>query len=69
MPITIRVLLFAAAREAAGNLSSVDIELEEGAANTGVLRCVGLVGGEGNAFFIHCIIVWVATSTSTVQQQ
>lgn len=37
---TIRVLLFAAAREAAGNVTSVDLELEEGAADTGVLRCV-----------------------------
>lgn len=35
--ITIKVLFFASAREAAGNLSSTDLELEDGA-NTAFLR-------------------------------
>eukprot|EP00797_Seminavis_robusta_P028341 Sro54_g031710.2 (90) ;mRNA; r:26364-26802 len=35
---TIRVLLFAAAREAAGNVPSVDVDLQEGSADTAVLR-------------------------------
>ena len=35
--VTIKVLFFAAAREAAGNLSSTDLELEDGA-NTAFLR-------------------------------
>ncbi|CAB9499112.1 ThiS family [Seminavis robusta] len=34
---TIRVLLFAAAREAAGNVPSVDVDLQEGSADTAVL--------------------------------
>lgn len=35
--VTIKVLFFASAREAAGNLSSTDLELEDGA-NTAFLR-------------------------------
>ena len=36
--IQIRVLLFAAAREAAGNVSSVDVELPQDSADTAWLR-------------------------------
>lgn len=38
MGFTIQVLLFASAREAAGNVSSIDLELEDGS-DTAVLRC------------------------------
>mmetsp|Transcript_12406 Transcript_12406/g.15712 ORF Transcript_12406/g.15712 Transcript_12406/m.15712 type:complete len:91 (+) Transcript_12406:83-355(+) len=38
MTITIKVLLFASAREAAGNISEVAIEMAEDAANTSSFR-------------------------------
>lgn len=38
MPILIKVLLFASAREAAGNVASVELELSDDGADTASLR-------------------------------
>ena len=61
---TIRVLLFAAAREAAGNVSSVDIELVDDSADTAVLRKVCRCSGFSSSIFCLFLLVWLFVSVT-----